>query len=140
MSVCLDSFALIAWLQDEPAAAIVEGHLKKAADTGDFSCYVSIVNLGEVYYRIWRLRGAVAADAFWAQAVRGVLPVELVQATRSRVLKAAQLKARFPIALADAFAVQAAREMDVPLVTGDPEIKALEAAGEVHVGWLPRRP
>jgi hypothetical protein len=84
VSVCLDSFALIAWLQDEPAAPIVEGHLKKAKDTEGFSCFVSVINLGEVHYRIWRLRGAVVPDAFWTQAFKGVLPVEPVQATKSR--------------------------------------------------------
>ena len=52
--------------------------------------------------------------------------------------KAARLKARFPIALADAFAVQVAREKDVVLVTGDPEIRAVEKAGEVRVTWISR--
>jgi hypothetical protein len=62
----------------------------------------------------------------WLQGERGTPVVE------------GHLKARFPIALADAFAVQVAREKDVPLVTGDPEIRAVERAGEVRVEWIPR--
>ncbi|HQP87283.1 MAG TPA: type II toxin-antitoxin system VapC family toxin, partial [Thermoanaerobaculia bacterium] len=62
----------------------------------------------------------------------------VVDATRPRVLEAARLKARFSIALADAFAVQVAREKDVTLVTGDPEIRAVEKAGEVRVTWIER--
>jgi ribonuclease VapC len=52
-------------------------------------------------------------------------------------LEASRLKARYPIAYADAFAIQLAREMDVPLVTGDPEIRALEKEGLLQVIWLP---
>jgi predicted nucleic acid-binding protein len=97
-----------------------------------------VVNLAEVYYRLHRSLGAESADDFWKAAIRGEIPVSLVDATRARVLEAARLRARFPIALADAFAVQAAREKDVPLVTGDSEIRAVEKAGEVRVSWIAR--
>lgn len=138
MSVCLDSFALLSWLQGEPGASVVEAHLAKASAGRGTRCWASVVNLAEVYYRLFRSLGMEAADDFWKAAIRGEIPVTIVDATRTRVLEAARLKARFPIALADAFAVQAAREKDVPLVTGDLEIRAVEKAGELRVSWLAR--
>lgn len=138
MSVCLDSFALLSWLQGETGAPVVEGHLAEASSDKGFRCWISVVNLAEVYYRLHRTLGPGAADDFWKGAVRGEIPVTVVDATRPRVLEAARLKARFPIALADAFAVQVAREKDVSLVTGDPEIRAVEKAGEVRVSWISR--
>ena len=138
MSVCLDSFALLSWLQGEPGASVVEAHLAKASAGRGTRCWASVVNLAEVYYRLFRSLGMEAADDFWKAAIRGEIPVTIVDATRTRVLEAARLKARFPIALADAFAVQAAREKDVPLVTGDPEIRAVEKTGELRVSWLAR--
>ncbi len=138
MSVCLDSFALLSWLQGERGASDVEAHLARAASAKDSRAWISVVNLAEVYYRLHRILGADAADGFWKGAIRGEIPVSVVDATRPRVLAAARLKARFPIALADAFAVQVAREKGVPLVTGDPEIRAVEKAGEVRVSWLTR--
>ena len=138
MSVCLDSFALLSWLQGEQGAATVGGHLSDASASRGFRCWISAVNLAEVYYRLHRTLGPGPADEFWKGALRGEIPVAVVDATRPRVLEAARLKARFPIALADAFAVQVAREKDVPLVTGDPEIRAVEKAGEVRVEWIAR--
>ena len=138
MSVCLDSFALLSWLQGEAGASVVEGHLGSASSSKGFRCWVSVVNLAEVYYRLERSLGRDPADAFWKGALRGEVPVAVVDATRPRVLEAARLKARFPIALADAFAIQVAREKDVALVTGDPEIRRVEKAGEVRVSWIAR--
>lgn len=138
MSVCLDSFALLSWLQKEQGAPVVEAHLAAASAAPDTRCWISVVNLAEVYYRMHRVLGTGAADDFWKGALRGDLPVSVVDATRPRVLEAARLKARFAIALADAFAVQVAREKDVALVTGDPEIRAVEKAGGVRVEWTSR--
>ena len=132
------SFALLSWLQGEQGAAIVAGHLSEASTSRGSRCWISAVNLAEVYYRLHRTLGAGSADEFWKGALRGEIPVAVVDATRPRVLEAARLKARFPIALADAFAVQVAREKSVPLVTGDPEIRAVEKAGEVRVEWISR--
>ena len=64
----------------------------------------------------------------------------VVDVSRSTVLAAAHVKARFPIAYADAFAVAAAHEWGGVLMTGDPEFRPLADAGLVSVEWLPQRP
>jgi predicted nucleic acid-binding protein len=140
VSVCLDAFALIAWLQDEPGAEQVGNLLQQASAQEDSRCFISLLNLGEVYYQLARKRGADRADDFWNEALRGDIPVTLVDVTRKRVLAASRLKARYPLALADAFAIQLAQEMRLPLVTGDPEIEAPEKLERsLQVIWLPKR-
>lgn len=95
-----------------------------------------MINAGEVYYQLARRRGQPNADIFWRQAVSGQLPLRLFGATDARVRRAAALKARFPFAYADAFAVALARELGQPLVTGDREIR--QAAGDLAqpLEWL----
>jgi predicted nucleic acid-binding protein len=99
---------------------------------------VSTINLGEVYYRLYRARGVEDADAFWEDARRGILPLSIVEPTRRRTLYAARLKACYSIAFADAFAIQLAQETQVPLVTGDPEIRALETESLLQIIGLPQ--
>jgi ribonuclease VapC len=137
VSVCLDSFALLAWFQDEPGAALVEEHLAAAAAGGEAHCYISNINLGEVYYRIARLRGRDLADRFWSGVTRPTFPVTPIDATRRRIREAAALKAAHPIAFGDAFAVQLALERRAPLLTGDPEIGALRDKEPLDLIWLP---
>ncbi len=136
MSICLDAFAVLAWLQDEPGANQVEEQLHRATKQEGFTCYMSTINLGEVYYRLLRAKGMEKAEAFWQDVRRGFLPIVLVEPTRNRVREAARLKGRFAIAYADAFAAQVAAEKGVPLITGDRELSLLERDGLISIVWL----
>lgn len=136
MSVCLDAFALLTWLQDESGAEEVESFLVRAAKDSNFRCYLSFINLGEVFCRLIRLKGIEDAEAFWEDARSGAIPVQLLEATRRRIREAARFKGKHLIAYADAFAAQAARETGTPLVTGDPELKALECEGVLTFHWI----
>lgn len=113
MSVCLDSWAVLAWLDgEEPALSRVERSL------GDRPV-VSWVNLVEIYYRVARDQGQGAADETLGD-LRAALAPELPGT--ARMTEVARLKARAPIALGDCFAVATAAAHDLPLLTGDPEI------------------
>ena len=136
---CLDAFAWLAWLQDEPGAATVQRRLDEA-ERGDAECVTSIINLGEAYYRLVRVERREEAESLWRMALRRTLPVAVKEATRRRVRRAAELKASHAIAYADAFAVATALEFRATLLTGDPEIKRLEGEQDLEVQWLPRRP
>ena len=117
MSACLDSWAILAWLDGEqPALARVEATLPGRP-------VVSWVNLVEVYYRVERDHGRLAADEILA-SLRGALSPDLPGT--ARMVGAARLKARAPIALADCFAAVTAAAHGVPLLTGDPELIDLE--------------
>lgn len=116
MNACLDSWAVLAWLDgEEPALSTVEGLL---ADRP----VVSWVNLVEVYYRVARDQGPATADDTLGD-LRAALTLDLPGT--GRMLEVARLKARAPIALGDCFAVATAAAHDLPLLTGDPEIVGL---------------
>ena len=117
MSVCLDSWAILAWLDgEEPALARVEDVLPSRP-------VVSWVNLVEVYYRVERDHGRSAADETLA-SLRASLAPDLPGT--ARMIEAARLKAVAPIALADCFALATAAAHGLVLLTGDPEILGLE--------------
>jgi PIN domain nuclease of toxin-antitoxin system len=113
VSYCLDSWAVLAWLDgEEPALSRVEELISTRP-------IVSWINLVEVYYRLERDQGRIVADSTLA-SVRSVVSPELPSATR--MIEVARLKARAPIALGDCFAVTTAAAHDLVLLTGDPEI------------------
>lgn len=135
---CLDAFAWLAWLQDEPGAGAVQRCLDEA-DRGRAECVTSIINLGEVFYRLVRVDRREQAELLWRMALRGTLPVTVKDATRRRVRQAAELKANHAIAYADAFAVATALEFGARLVTGDPELRPLEGQDDLEILWLQQR-
>jgi len=134
---CLDAFAWLAWLQDEPGAPVVQ-HCLDEAERGHADCVTSIINLGEAYYRLIRVDRREQATSLWRMTLRRTLPVSVKEATQRRVRRAAELKASHAIAYADAFAVATALEFHATLLTGDPEIEPLEGQEELKVQWLPQ--
>jgi predicted nucleic acid-binding protein len=114
MKRCLDSWAVLAWLDgEEPAAAVVERTIKRERPA------MSWMNLVEVHYRTIRDHGREEADQVLAE-LRPLVTESLpgIAAMRS----VSSLKAEHPIALADCFAVALAAEEEAELLTGDPEI------------------
>jgi predicted nucleic acid-binding protein len=111
---CLDSWAVLAWLDDdEPAAATVAETLDRERPA------ISWVNLVEVHYRTARDHGKEEADSTLAE-LRPLVSEELPGVSTMRAVAA--LKADHPIALADCFAIAVAAANDAELLTGDPEI------------------
>lgn len=116
MSVCLDSWAILAWLDgEEPALSRIDALIPGRPTA-------SWVNLVEVYDRVERDQGRDAADETLAD-LRAALALDLPGT--ARMIEVARLKARAPIALGDCFAVATAAAHDLVLLTGDPEIVEL---------------
>jgi predicted nucleic acid-binding protein len=115
LSVCLDSWAVLAWLDgDQPAQQRIEQSLKDRP-------LISWVNAVEVYYRVERDHGRAEADQVLA-GMRRVLELDLPGT--ALMIETARLKATMPIALGDCFAIATARSHGLTLLTGDPEILA----------------
>lgn len=114
MRVCLDSWAVLAWLDgDEPAASVVEEAFVAERP------WMSWVNVGEVAYQVERRHGLEEA-ALVVRRLRAAAALDDV--TAERVLAAAHIKARHPIAFADCFAAATAAARAATLLTGDPEL------------------
>ena len=121
MRRCLDSWAVLAWLDgEEPAAGIVERTIRRERPA------MSWINLVEVHYRTTRDHGQREADEVLAE-LRPRIEENLPGISTMRAASA--LKAEHPIALAGCFAVALAAEEKVELLTGDPEI--IEKAEEL---------
>lgn len=136
MKILFDAYAILTWLQDEAGAEQVETILNEAEE-GKHQVYLSIINLGEVYYRLHRVNKGEEAERLLYSIKKKEFPFEVVPVTNRRVLAAAKLKAIYPFSYADAFAASLARELQGGLVTGDPEFKPLEANGYIQILWLP---
>ncbi len=126
-----DSFALLAYLQAEPASLKVKEKLKQARDK-DAEVFLSLINLGEIVYTVEGKLGEDTSREILQDVL--TLPIEIAEVTMERVLSAAHIKGRFPISYADAFAVALAQEMTATLITGDPEFKRVESL--VTIMWI----
>lgn len=116
----LDSWALMALLDDEPAAARV------AAVIDEGTAVMSWINLGEVYYQTVRRRGEPQARLA-IEAIQRRVRVETPDA--AIVMAAAEIKAGGGLSYADAFCVATARRHRTAVYTGDPEIVRMDAPG-----------
>jgi predicted nucleic acid-binding protein len=132
-SIVLDAWAIMAYLNEEPAAQQVRRTLRQGR-SGDVRLLLSIINYGECLYNIERNRGLRQAQL--AIAVIDALPLEILAADRPMVFTAARIKAGCSISFADAFAAAAAKLYSATLMTGDPEFQALEQQIKIH--WLAR--
>jgi predicted nucleic acid-binding protein len=117
VTVCLDSWAILAWLDGEQPA------LTRVQETIEHRPVISWVNLVEVYYRVERDHGRLRADETLTE-LRSVLAADLPGT--ARMIEAARLKARASIALADCFAATTAAAHGLPRLTGDPELLQLD--------------
>lgn len=127
----LDSFAIIAWIQDEPGAQTVEDLLVEANQKHE-KLLLHEVNLAEVYYVSLRRVGEERTRSLAAQLL--TLPIQVVSTTPEILWQAALLKARYPLSLADAFAAATAVTLDATVVTGDREFESVADLVEIH--WI----
>ncbi|MCX6026479.1 MAG: type II toxin-antitoxin system VapC family toxin [Chloroflexi bacterium] len=127
----LDSFAVLAYLAAEAGMPRVREVLRDAS-AGRGSVYLSLINLGQVAYIVERERGLARAQE--TLGLIDQLPIQILPASREAVMAAAHVKAEYPMAYADAFAVAAAQILDAVILTGDPEFEAVKDL--VHVERL----
>lgn len=131
-SYVLDSFAILALLSGEPGHEQVAALLHRAR--AGTRLLMSWANVGEIAYIVERRWGAGRV-----QQVLGMLEetgIEFVALEHELALEAAHLKAIHPLAYADAVAAALALRTKATLVTGDPELRAVEPG--VQILWLER--
>ena len=129
----LDSWALIAFFEDEPAAETVEKLLAQAA-ADKHKLLLSVINWGEIYYNTMREVSQEAAEQ-QAQEI-AALPIDILGVGDDLALarQAAIFKATHKMSYADCFAAALAKAKNAELITGDPEFK--ELGREIKINWL----
>ena len=127
----LDSYAMIAYFEDEPGADRVVKVLKQLVQ-GKAKGFMSVVNWGEVYYNTMREQGVAEAEKVILQLDK--FPIQIVEVNKNLTYEAAKLKGKYRIAYADCFAVALSIRLNAFLVTGDPEFKKLQE--RISIQWI----
>ena len=128
----LDSWALIALFNEEPAAEEVE-KLLHGATSGRHTLLMHVINWGEIYYTTMRRGGESAAKSIASDIAQ--MPISIVQSVDfDLVRQAAVFKSSKRLSYADCFAAALAKLRRAEFVTGDPQFKAMET--ELKIGWL----
>lgn len=127
----LDSSAVLAWIQDEKGAQIIEDLLYQAQEHKE-KVILNIISLGEIYYRCARVQDlSFAKDIF--EKIK-LLPIRIYPCPNDLVLEASEIKAEYPIPYADAFAVATALRENARIITGDPDFRKVEDL--IEILWL----
>jgi len=130
-AIVLDSWAVIAYLEGEPAAQKVADHIADAHEQ-NIPLFISVVNAGEVWYII--AREASVSDADRSITELRHLGIEFVDADWTLAHEAGGFKSKHKMSFADCFAAALAKEKKALLITGDPEFKQVEA--QITIEWL----
>jgi len=131
MRVVLDSYAVLAYINDEPASEKVQEYLDLGKE-GKAELYMNVVNLGEVYYVLSRRKGTDVANL--AVALLKKEPITFIITDERLSLMAGRIKAFHRMSYADAFAAATAIDLDAVLLTGDDEFRSVE--DRVKIEWL----
>ncbi len=127
----LDSYSLIAYIENEPGAEKMIEVLRLARDSGK-ALLLSVVNWGEVYYIM--LREADQERADHVAHLISTLPIQIVPVDLELARQAALFKSRKKMSYADCFAAALAKLRRAELVTGDKDFRQVE--GEIKLLWL----
>ena len=130
-SIVLDSWAIMAYLEDEQSAERVAEIIADAHDDG-VPLMMTVVNAGEIWYIIARRTNPSEAD----RAIRMLqeIGIKFIDADWPLSRIAAGFKVKGNISFADCFAATLAKQQKATLVTGDVEFKRLES--DIAIDWL----
>ncbi len=104
------------------------------AESGKVNLYLSKINEGEVFYNLYKYLGESVAIGFREDLKNGMIPINIVSVNDKRAERASEIKAKFTLSYADAFCIELAEEMNLPIITGDPEFKSVKDI--VDVVWI----
>jgi uncharacterized protein len=133
-AIVLDSWAVLAYFEDEPAAQKVGDVISDAHDD-DIPLFMSVVNVGEVWYIIAREASQTTADNSIAQLRQ--FGIRFVEADWFLAHEAARYKSKHRLSYADCFAAALTKHKNGILLTGDPEFKQVER--DISISWLTGR-
>jgi len=128
----LDTYAVLGYFLDEPCADTIRNILELASSM-QIKIHMSIINLGEVYYIIQRRYDRkIAIDLI--ENVKA-WPIELVDISHSEIITAGDIKAKYPMSLADSYAAALTLRVRGILLTADKEFEPLDNE-LLKIKWL----
>jgi predicted nucleic acid-binding protein len=132
-SYVLDTNALIDFVESGPGMRRVD-QLLQAAVQEKTNIFISVMNLGEVFYWLWTKRSPERAR----QTIDGLsrLPIQIVPVDLPQAIKAGELKALHKLPYVDCVAAALALQHRATLVTADRHFEKL--GRHFPVAWLPR--
>lgn len=133
-AIVLDSWAVIAYLEGEPAAEKVANIIADAHDQ-EIPLLMTVVNAAEVWYIV--AREASVSDAEASVKQLRDLGIQFIDADWELAKGAGYFKSQNKMSFADCFAAALARDRKAHLVTGDAEFKQVET--EITINWLTTR-
>jgi predicted nucleic acid-binding protein len=129
--VVLDASALLAMLFGEKGMDEVRALFKRAAEA-DSALMMCSVNYAEVLYKVAQRKGEEGLKI--VRTIERTMPLEVVAAGLEHAEAAADLKMRYGLGLADAFAAALTKTEKAELVAADHDFQA--AAGEFKLRLL----
>lgn len=132
-SYVFDTNALLDFVEAGPGTHKVDQLLQAAAHR-QAALFVSVMNLGEVFYWIWRKRSEEKAR----QTIDDLsgLPIQIVPVDLPQALKAGELKALHRIPYVDCIAAALALQHRATLVTADRDFEKLGRGSPIL--WIVR--
>lgn len=130
-ALVLDSWSVIAYLEDEPSGQQVADLIAGAHEEG-IPIYMTVVNAGEVWYIIAREISEVEANSSIKELRE--LRIQFEDADWELTQEAARFKSKNKMSYADCYAAALAQAKKADLVTGDNEFKALE--DQIKIQWV----
>jgi len=130
-ALVLDSWSVIAYLEDEPSGQQVADLIAGAHEEG-IPIYMTVVNAGEVWYIIAREISEAEANSSLKELRE--LRIQFVDVDWELTQEAARFKTKNKISYADCYAAALAIVKKADLVTGDREFKAVE--DQVKIQWV----
>lgn len=123
----LDSYALLCFF-DKKRKAEKEAVTKylEDAEKGRIKLYLSKMNEGEVFYKLYKYLGGHIAAGFREDLKQGLFPLHVVSVNNKRAEEASVIKAHYPVSYADAFCIELAKDMNLPIITDDPEFETVK--------------
>lgn len=131
--IVLDSWGLLAFFEDDPAAEMIENIILDA-ESGKHHLFLSALDWSEIYSFIMSRASQQAAEEKMRQISE--LPIEIVPVgdDLSLVRQAAIYRVNHKLAAACAFDGALAKTRKATLFTGEPSFKQLEGQFKIH--WL----
>lgn len=130
-SIVLDSWAIMAYLEGEPAAEKIADVIADAHDDG-VPLMMTVVNAGEVWYIVARRTTTAEADRT-IKLIKDI-GIKFIDADWPLTKIAAGFKVKGNVSYADCYAAALTKQTKSALLTGDTEFRQLN--DEIPIVWL----